>query len=184
MIGADNMTRFLVVLAAVVLLGGLFWWGLRRDASALPSQLAKDRRPAPGFVLPTLRPYRAKWGDSIVMSNLVGPKPIVLNFWASWCPPCRREAPMLESYWQRYQDRALFLGVNFQDGEEAALAFIREFNLSFPSGADPRGSVGVDYGVYGLPETFFITKEGRVLARHVGELSAKQLEGYLARLLP
>jgi cytochrome c biogenesis protein CcmG/thiol:disulfide interchange protein DsbE len=91
---------------------------------------------------------------------------------------------MLEAYWRRHRGQALFLGVNFQDTEEAALTFIREFGLSFPSVADPRGRVGIDYGVYGLPETFFIDAEGRVQARHVGELKAQDLEGYLRRLLP
>lgn len=167
----------------IALLGGLFWWGMRRDASALPSQLAQAQEPAPDFALPTLKPYQAEWGETLTLSELVGPKPIVLNFWASWCPPCRRESPMLEAAWRRYRNRVLFLGINFQDGDEAARAFIREFGLTFPSGADPRGRVGVDYGVYGLPETFFINSEGRVLARHVGELSASQLEGYLRQLL-
>jgi len=178
------MVRLGIGLALILLLGSLFWWGTRRDATALPSQLAQGRKPAPDFSLPMLKPYRAEWGDTLTLSKLVGKKPIVLNFWASWCPPCRRESPLLEATWRRYKDRVLFVGVDFQDGEEAALAFIKEFSLTFPSGADPRGTVGVDYGVYGLPETFFITPQGQVLIRHVGEMNAQQLEGYLKRLLP
>ena len=175
--------RFGIVLALLVLVAGLFLFGLRRDPSLLPSVLAEKRKPAPDFTLPILPPYRKAWGETLRLSRLFG-RPIVLNFWASWCPPCRREAPMLQAYWRRYQDQVLFIGVNFQDTEEAALAFIREFGLSFPSVADPRGRVGIDYGVYGLPETFFIDPEGRVQARHVGELKPKDLEGYLRTLLP
>ncbi|GAB5603230.1 TlpA disulfide reductase family protein [Thermus sp. FJN-A] len=175
--------RFGIVFALLALMAGLFLFGLRRDPSLLPSVLAEKQKPAPEFTLPVLLPYRAAWGEELRLSQHFG-RPIVLNFWASWCPPCRREAPMLEAYWQRYQDQVLFLGVNFQDTEEAALAFIQEFGLSFPSVADPRGRVGIDYGVYGLPETFFIDAEGRVLARHVGELKPKDLEGYLRALLP
>lgn len=175
--------RLLIGILVIALVGGLFWWGMRRDATVLPSQLAKEQKPAPDFTLPTLKPYRSEWGKSLTLSKLVGSKPIVLNFWASWCPPCRREAPMLEAAWQDYKDRVLFVGVDFQDGEEAALVFIREHNLTFPSGSDLQGRIGVDYGVYGLPETFFITKGGKVLARHVGELNRTRLEGYLKQLL-
>ena len=177
------MIRYGIGLVAVLLVGVLFWWGMRRDATLLPSQLAQGQKPAPNFSLPTIKPYRSEWGKTLTLSKLVGPKPIVLNFWASWCPPCRRESPMLQAAWRDYKDRVLFVGVDFQDGEEAALAFIREFGLTFPSGFDPRGTVGVDYGVYGLPETFFIDRQGRVVIRHVGEMNRAQLDGYLRRLL-
>ncbi|MBF6593753.1 MAG: TlpA family protein disulfide reductase [Thermaceae bacterium] len=175
--------RGLIGVLLILLIGGVFWWGMRRDATVLPSQLALGQKPAPDFTAPTLRPYRAQWGNYLTLSKLVGKQPIVLNFWASWCPPCRREAPLLSRYGERYKGRVLFLGLNFRDGEEAALAFIREFDLTFPSGTDPEGRIGIDYGVYGLPETFFISKAGKVLARQVGEVNEKQLQDYLEQLL-
>ena len=175
--------RWAIGVLLILVLGGVFWWGMRRDSTVLPSQLALGQKPAPDFTAPTLKPYRARWGQSLYMSKLVGKQPVVLNFWASWCPPCRREAPLLSRYGERYRGQVLFLGVNYRDGEEAALAFIREFNLTFPSGADPQGRIGIDYGVYGLPETFFISREGKVLARQVGELTEERLRGYLDLLL-
>lgn len=177
------MLRLVSSFLLVGLLGGLFWWGLRRDANSLPSQLTAGKKSAAEFSMPTLEPYRSTLGETLTLSKLVGGKPIVLNFWASWCPPCRREAPLFERYWRQYRDRILFVGANFQDNEAGALAFIREFDLTFPSGADPQGRVGVEYGVYGMPETFFITKAGKVLVRHVGEIREAQLEGYLRQLL-
>lgn len=174
--------RFGIVLALLVLVAGLFLFGLRRDPSLLPSVLAEKRKPAPDFTLPILPPT-AKLGEK--RSGFPGSSAGLSSLTSGPAgAPCRREAPMLEAYWRRYQDQVLFIGVNFQDTEEAALAFIREFGLSFPSVADPRGRVGIDYGVYGLPETFFIDPEGRVQARHVGELKPKDLEGYLRTLLP
>jgi cytochrome c biogenesis protein CcmG/thiol:disulfide interchange protein DsbE len=78
----------------------------------------------------------------------------------------------------------LFVGVNTQDKEPEALRFIAQFGLTFPQVFDPRGRVGVDYGMYGVPETFFIDKEGRVYARHAGAIDEATLEGYLKELRP
>jgi cytochrome c biogenesis protein CcmG/thiol:disulfide interchange protein DsbE len=172
--------RLLIVVAIVAGLGGIFVWGTLRGDDPMPSAIADT--PAPDFTLPVLEPYRAQWGEALRLSDHAGDFPIILNFWASWCPPCRDEAPMLEAFWKRYQDQVLLIGINVQDGEANALAFIREFGLTFPSVFDPRSRAGIDYGMYGLPETFFIDREGQVLARHVGYLSADQLAGYLEQL--
>ena len=145
--------------------------------------LAKERRPAPDFTLPVLPPYREDWGETLRLSDHLGKKPVVLNFWASWCLPCYEEAPVLEATWRRYRDRVLFLGINTQDKEEEALRFIAQFGLTFPQVYDPRGRVGVDYGMYGVPETFFIDREGRVLARHAGAIDEATLERYLEEAL-
>ncbi|WP_117237410.1 TlpA family protein disulfide reductase [Thermus sediminis] len=166
-------------------LAGLFWWGMQRDPRELPSVLAKERRPAPDFALPLLPPYREAWGETFRLGEYLGKKPIVLNFWASWCfPACYEEAPILEAAWRRHRERVLFLGVNVQDREPEALRFIDQFGLTFPNVFDPRGRVGVDYGMYGVPETFFIDQEGRVLARHAGAVDQATLERYLKEMLP
>ncbi len=165
-------------------LAGLFLFGLRRDPRALPSVLAGERRPAPAFVLPLLAPYREAYGETLDLRAYLGRKPIVLNFWASWCfPACYEEAPVLEAAWRRYGDRVLFLGVNTQDKEAEALGFIARFGLTFPNVFDPRGRVGVEYGLYGVPETHFIDGAGRVLARHAGAIGEAKLEEYLKEVL-
>lgn len=100
-----------------------------------------------------------------------GGKVVVFNFWASWCVPCREEAPLLEAAWRSYRDRGVVLvGVNFQDTEAAARAFIAEFGLTFPNGPDPGGRSAIDYGVYGIPELFFVGRDGRITYKHVGAI--------------
>ena len=109
--------------------------------------------------------------------------PVVLNFWASWCPPCREESPLLERTWRQYEGRGvLFVGVDTQDVEEDALAYIEEFGLSFPNGLDADGEITVAYGVVGLPVTFFIGSDGVVKRRWVGALTESQLLPWVEEL--
>lgn len=172
---------YLPWLLLVVALGGVFVWGLRReDPNKLESALVG--KPAPAFSLPVLQPYQARYGQEFGVKGGEG-KPIILNIWASWCIPCRTEAPLLEQYAQRYGDKVLFLGINVQDQQPAALGFIEEFSLrSFPSVFDGRGRIGIDYGYYGVPETFVIDASGKVLLRHAGAVSEADLQGFLKQV--
>jgi cytochrome c biogenesis protein CcmG/thiol:disulfide interchange protein DsbE len=114
-------------------------------------------------------------GNTISLAGLKG-KPIVINFWASWCPPCRIEAQLLERTWRAYKDRAVvFIGVDIQDKEEDALNYIREFDITYPNAPDPTGEVSIDYGVSGLPVTFFISRKGEIVSRWVGAIEKKVL---------
>ncbi|MGQ9510381.1 MAG: TlpA family protein disulfide reductase [Thermaceae bacterium] len=170
-------------LPLLLLLAGVLWWGMQRNPKELPSVLAQERRPAPLFTLPLLSPYREEWGEVFRLEEHLGKTPILLNFWASWCyPACYEEAPVLEAFWRRYKGEVLFLGVNTQDKEEEALRFIAQFGLTFPQVFDPRGRVGVDYGMYGVPETFLIDKEGRVVKRHAGAVDEKTLAQLLEEI--
>jgi len=111
-------------------------------------------------------------------------KVVVLNFWASWCyPSCYEEAPVLERGWQAWRDRSVVvLGVDIQDTDDKALKFVRDFQLSFPNAPDPSGKVSIDYGIYGVPETFFIDTQGRIRAKHVGALSEEVFRQHVERL--
>jgi cytochrome c biogenesis protein CcmG/thiol:disulfide interchange protein DsbE len=154
--------RMLVMLIVITPLLALLGWGFTRDAKYIPSPLIG--KPATPFSLTLFD------GQTLELEALRG-KVVFLNFWASWCPPCRAEARMLEAAWQQYKDRdVVFLGVDTQDTEEDARAFIREFGITYPNGRDASGRIPIDYGVWGLPETFIIDRQGRITYKHVGAL--------------
>ena len=114
--------------------------------------------------------------DRLQLAELSG-LPIVLNFWASWCNPCRAEAPVLQGGWERWgPEGVLFLGLDTQDLSDDALDFVEEFAIDYPTIREPDKTVASDYGLTGIPETFFIDARGRVVAHSVGAVSAEQLD--------
>lgn len=125
-------------------------------------QEMKDHSPAPHFTLPNLE------GKRVSLKDFRG-KLLLLNFWASWCIPCREEMPAIERLYQRYKNQGfVILGVNVKDDKKSALSFVRELNITFPIGFDPNGEVGLLYGAWGLPTTYLIDAKGIALARAWG----------------
>ena len=167
--------RWLLPLTAVPVLA-LLAYGFRVNPRDIPSPLVG--RPAPPFALTSFE------GAPMQLDALRG-KVVVLNFWASWCyPACYEEAPVLERGWRAYRDRdVVVLGVDIQDKDEAGLKFIRDFTLTFPNAPDPRGKVSVDYGVYGVPETFFIDRAGAIRVKHVSAVSDQVFRDTVEALL-
>jgi cytochrome c biogenesis protein CcmG/thiol:disulfide interchange protein DsbE len=154
------LRRFLMVLVAVGPVLGILAYGFTRDPREIPSPLIGKR--APDFTLTLFD------GRSLGLQELRG-KVVFLNFWASWCPPCRAEARTLEAAWQKYKDQdVVFVGIAIQDTEEDARAFLREFGITYPNGRDPTGKIAIDYGVWGIPETFIVDGQGRITYKHVG----------------
>ena len=146
-------------LAALALLG----YGFGREQRDIASPLVG--RPAPPFTLGLFD------GSTVRLEALRG-KVVFVNFWASWCPPCRTEAPVLEEAWRKFKDAGVvFLGIDTQDKDEAARDFLEQFAISYPNGPDPGGRIAVDYGIWGLPESFFIDGEGRITYKHVGAMT-------------
>ena len=163
----------LVVFAAalVLLLASLAYGATTRGSGQLQAG------PAPAFTLELFD------GGEISLSDLQG-QIVVLNFWASWCPPCREEAPTLESMWQRYSGQGVsVIGVNYQDTEPPARAFVKEFGITYPNGPDARSRIARAYGVQGVPETFVITQEGEIAKVFVGSPTEGQVTAVLEELL-
>lgn len=157
----------------VLLLGGL----ARKEPLTGASGIARINRPAEDFTLPLFN------GGNVTLSSLKG-KPVVINFWASWCPPCREEAPILEEVWRRYKDKGVtFIGVDIQDAEADARAYIKEFGITYPNGPDIRGRIAIDYGVSGIPVTFFVNREGLIVSRWVGAINESILVSRIEELL-
>ncbi|MCL4294576.1 MAG: TlpA family protein disulfide reductase [Anaerolineae bacterium] len=122
-------------------------------------------------------------GSPLTLSQLRG-QVVVINFWASWCVPCRDEAPVLEQTWRRYRDRGvLFIGVDYLDTDKEALAFIEEFTITYPNGPDLGTRIAKDYRIAGVPETFFIAKDGRVADLQIGPLTEDRLVNIIELLL-
>lgn len=155
--------RWLIPLSAIPVLL-LLAYGFRLKPRDVPSPLVG--RPAASFTLTTFD------GQPLSLDGLRG-RVVVLNFWASWChPACYEEAPVLERGWRAWRDRGVMVvGVDIQDTNEAAQKFIREFSLTFPNARDASGRVSIDYGVYGVPETFFIDRRGHIRLKHVGAVT-------------
>lgn len=167
--------RVLWVLVLVIPLVGLLAYGFTRDPREIPSPLIA--RPAPPFTLALFD------GRQVSSADLKG-KVVFLNFWASWCPPCRAEARLLEAAWQKYKGQdVVFLGVNIQDREESAREFLQEFGVTYPNGIDRGSKIAINYGVWGLPETFFIDREGRITYKHIGALGWNTLTAKLEEAL-
>ena len=132
---------------------------------------------APSFVAP-------KVGGQLVSLENYKNKPLVLNFWASWCPPCRDETPGMERIWRKYEDQGVvILGINVQDGEKEAQRYISEFGVTFSNALDLDGSITVDYGVTGLPVTFFIDNDSVITGRWVGSISEDRLDNWVSNLI-
>ena len=114
-------------------------------------------------------------------------KAIVLNFWATWCGPCREEMPLFENFWNKYKDKdVVFLGVDVMDDKENAIEFLEETGITYPNLYDPSGKVSSKYRVIALPATFFIDKEGNVLFKNYGPFlgseGKKKLKLYLKEI--
>ncbi len=167
--------RWIVPLSALPVLV-LLAYGFRLNPRDVPSPLIG--RPAAPFTLTTFE------GEPLSLEAQRG-KVVIVNFWASWChPACYEEAPALERSWRAYRDRGvLVVGVDIQDTVEAAEKFRRDFSLTFPNVRDVAGKVSVDYGVYGVPETFFIDRKGMIRAKHVGALTDERFRQEVERLL-
>ncbi|MDP9299565.1 MAG: TlpA family protein disulfide reductase [Actinomycetota bacterium] len=142
------------------------------------AQAQVEASPAPDFQLPDIDS-----GTQRSLAALHG-RVVVLNFWASWCPPCRQEAPDLQGTWASYRHRGVrFLGIDERDNDAAARAFEREFGITYPSVADPAGRLAQDYRLFGLPTTVVVDPSGQMVYRFTGFLTGRVLQATLNDVL-
>ena len=164
------------VMVAVAVLTSLFAFGLSRNPTVVRSVVVG--RTAPDFTLPGL-----SGGHPVRLAALRG-KVVVVNFWASWCADCRVEHPGLAAAWRRFQDQGVvFLGIPFEDTTRQAEAFQRTLGGGWPQLADPNSQTAVAFGVYGVPETFIIGRNGMVAYKQVGPIPYERLSDEVTRLL-
>jgi cytochrome c biogenesis protein CcmG/thiol:disulfide interchange protein DsbE len=164
------------ILLPVVAFALLLATGLGGDPAEPTSEL--EGEPAPSFSLP-----RLGGGGAVDLASMRG-QVVVLNFWASWCGPCREEHPNLAAAWERYRERGVVLvGIDFEDTERAALDFAEELGVDWPLVADPGSRTAIAYGVFGVPETFVIAPDGTIAGTTVGAVTYDWLTEHIEAAL-
>lgn len=164
-----SRTKRWEILMLVSLAAAILWTIASRVPSAVGSPLSSAPNPREGFLAPDFT-LDLLTGDQVALSELRG-KVVVVNFWATWCLPCRVETPALEKAYEQYKDSGLvILGVNLtnQDSISEVEAFVQEFALTYPVLLDRDGAVSYLYQIQGLPTTFFINREGIIRTVLVG----------------
>jgi len=157
------------IVMLISLLAGIVWTVFSRVPSAVGAPLSSSPSPREGFLAPDFT-LDTLQGEKVTLSDLRG-KIVIINLWATWCPPCRAETPALENSYEQYKDSGVvILGVDLtnQDLESDVIAFVQEFGLTYPILLDRDGSVSALYQLKGLPTTFFVNREGIIRTVVVG----------------
>ena len=165
--------------AAVIGLLALLGWGLVRTNASRP----EAGQPAPHFDVEFFNGY--EWEDKQVsdLEDMTG-NVIVLNFWASWCVECRLEADLIEDTWRKYaDDDVVFLGVAYADVEPNSISYLDEFGITYPNAPDLGTDISDTYEITGVPETFFIGKDGTIEHVQIGPLNQTTMDTVIQKLL-
>ncbi len=177
-----NMLYTNILLAVVLILAGvgvLFWMGQQSATGQAntPATGILPGQPAPNFTLTTLQ------GEPVKLSDYAG-KVVMVNMWATWCPPCKAELPTIDAYYQEHSnDGFVVLAVNSQEAQSTVNTYISSTGFTFPVLLDSRGDVMDLYNVRALPTSFIIDRDGTVRHIHTGEVSRQQLAQYVEPLL-
>jgi cytochrome c biogenesis protein CcmG/thiol:disulfide interchange protein DsbE len=169
----------LLLWAAVIAFLALLGWGLMKVNATRP----EAGQPAPEFDVEFFNGY--EWENKAIadLDEMRG-KVVVLNFWASWCVECRLEADALEDTWRKYRDdNVVFLGVAYADVEPNSIAYLKEFDITYPNAPDLGTDISDTYEITGVPETFFIGKDGTIEYVHFGPLDQATMESEIQKLI-
>lgn len=163
---------WIVAFATLALLMGFLGWGLWKSLTG-----PRSSGVAPDF---TIESYD---GRTVTLSKLRG-QVVIVNFWASWCLPCREEAAYLEQTWRKYKDKGvMFVGVDWVDTPTNALAYIKEFDITYPNGPDLGTKIAQAFRIQGVPETYYVDKRGTLRGVHIGPLKSPELDQKIDELL-
>lgn len=172
-------------LVPVAILLAIFGWALARSGTTPGGLLVNEKlgeveieeRLAPPFSLELVS------GQPLSLEELRG-KVVMVDFWSSWCPPCRQEAKDLEAAYQSFRARGVeFVGIAIWDDRGDVQAFLEEFDVQYPNGLDDTGRIAINYGVRGIPEKFFIDREGRLVKKFVGPMTSQDVARVLEEML-
>ena len=170
-----NRTVLIVGSLVGVALIGVLFLSLGNDPGRIDSPLIG--KPAPAFALKAVG-----GGDTIDLQQLRG-RPVVINFWATWCGPCYEEHPTLVQNARLLGNQVQFVGVVFNDTEDKIQAFLSERGSAYPTLLDQQGKIAIAYGVGGVPETYFVNREGPIVAKYSGPISTDELQANIQKAL-
>lgn len=140
-------------------------------------EISIKEKPAPTFTLEGMD------GNPINLADLKG-KVVMIDFWSSWCPPCRAEAPALEQAYQEFRGKGVeFIGIAIWDDKSQVQKFMKQNNIQYPIGLDDKGTIAIDYGVTGIPEKYFIDKDGMLVKKFSGPMTVADVRNVLNPLL-
>ena len=160
--------------------GSLYWLAAAAPSQAQHSSPLAVGQPAPDFTTHDIH-------DNVVALQAYQGRPVVLNFWATWCVPCRQELPVLQAAYEAYRDKGLVILAISQDGaekKETVRSYVANLGVTFPPLLDPQGSVAAHYNVFLLPSTIFINPVGMVVAIHFGLMTRPQIDKHLVAIMP
>jgi cytochrome c biogenesis protein CcmG/thiol:disulfide interchange protein DsbE len=158
-----------------ILAAGLFMAGCEKAGESAPEKSVFGEPPAEQARQAVPFSIKSFDGRDVSLEDLKG-KPVVVNFFASWCGPCQLEAPALREAWGEFGDRVEFVAVAIDDSEEGAREFLKEFRLVFTAGLDSTGEIMDSYNIYGIPKTYIIDRKGLVLYEHSGVITREDLD--------
>ena len=168
-----NKTVLVVGILIAISVIGILIVGLGQDPQRIESPLVG--RTAPSFALRDVAT-----GQPVSLEQFRG-RPVVLNFWATWCLPCYDEHPVLVANARRLGSQVQFIGVVFQDTEDKILRFLNDRGSAYPTLVDDAGKTAIAYGVGGIPETFFLDASGTVVGKHNGPITTDQLQSNIVK---
>ncbi len=177
---------FTISMTPIIALLSLLTWGLIESGGVPgglsvnedPGEIAINASRAPAFDVATLH------DGPVITNEAVMGKVTFIDFWSSWCPPCRAEAADVAAVYREYEDRPVeFLGVAIWDQARDVLGHIERFDVTYPNGLDDTGELAVSFGVRGVPEKYFIGPDGRIVRKFTGPISREALRGILDELL-